>query len=150
MLLHTWMNNLFRAHTLYVILLSCSRCALSGLHDSLTWSLPDSLSDGRGGLTSGCRLTFSVGNWSVPVVLIRCLGLGASVMAWLCVAYLLRLKQAACVTHQQCLLVWSGSPGKVRRVFKMLFAGRPRAIFFSFQCGLKRPCDWELSNCCRA
>lgn len=39
---------------------------LSGLHDSLTWSLQDSLPDGQGGLTSGCRLTCSVGNRSVP------------------------------------------------------------------------------------
>lgn len=73
---------------------------VSGLHDSLTRWLLGSLSDGRGDLTSGCRLTCSVGNWSVLVVLIRCFGLGATVTAWLYVAHLTDT-QAACVTHQR-------------------------------------------------
>lgn len=59
LLLYTWMNNLiFFSHA---SLLGQILASSQGLHDILTWPA----SDGRGGLTSECRLTCSVGNRSV-------------------------------------------------------------------------------------
>lgn len=52
------------------------------------------------------------------------------------------------ISRDSCLLVSIGSPCKVRRVFRYCLQDVLKPLFVSVW--LKRPCDWELSNCSRA
>lgn len=67
-------------------------------------------SDGRGGLIRGCRLTCGVGNQSVPAVLIRCLGPGASVTAAVSLIPSPHTGSTRHVSFSLNLLTWCGRP----------------------------------------
>lgn len=101
------------------------------------------LPDGHSGLTSGCRLTWSVGNRSVPYQMLQAWCPWHSA-ALCCSSPLLTQSSSTChvraISRDGCHLACISSPGKVRRGCRYCSQGDPQPLF---QCDRR---DHKMKN----